>query len=78
MTYEDLKEEVFEALKTKPSDWRDGQFVFNYIDEKYVVARIVQFVYNIYCFYDDSCINEFIAKSCEMINELDKSNIKLR
>lgn len=69
MTYEDLKKEVFEALKTKPTCLRDGQFIFNYIDKKYSVARIVQFEKHIDCFYDDSCINEFIAKSCETINE---------
>ena len=69
MLYEDLKNEVYEALKTKPKGWRDGQFVFNYIDEKYDVARIVQFEKHTDCFYNDSCINEFIAKCCEIINE---------
>lgn len=69
MLYEDLKNEVYEALKTKPKEWRDGQFVFNYIDQKYDVARIAQFEHNIDCFYNNSCINEFIAKCCEVINE---------
>lgn len=70
MLYEDLKNEVYKAMENKP-DWsRKGQFVFNYIEEKYGnVARIVQFEHGIDCFYDNSCINEFIAKCCEVINE---------
>ena len=33
--YNDFKEDVLTAMKNKPEDWRDGQFVFNYINEKY-------------------------------------------
>ena len=42
--YDDFKEDVLTAMKNKPKDWRDGQFVFNYINEKYGVARYVQFI----------------------------------
>lgn len=70
MLYEELKNEVYKAMENKPNWSRKGQFVFNYIEEKYEnVARIVQFDYNIDCFYDDSCINEFIAKCCEILNQ---------
>jgi hypothetical protein len=73
MKYEDLKNEVYEALKTKPTCLRDGQFVFNYIDTKYQnIARIVQHDKNIDCFYDDSCIDTFIAECCAMINQYEE------
>lgn len=73
MTYEELKNEVFDALKNKP-DWsRKGQFVFNYIEEKYgPVAREVQFIKHVDCFYDDTQINAFIAESCALINQYDE------
>ena len=57
---EKFKQEILEALKNKPKQWRDGQFVFNYIDEVYGVARTVQFKKGIDCFYDDSKIDAFI------------------
>lgn len=67
MTFEEFKEDVFNQLKNKP-DWsRNGQFVFNYIDEKYGVVRAVQFIDNIDCFYDDSLIIPFIIKSYEQL-----------
>ena len=58
MTKEEFKEEVKSYIG--PKDWRKGQAIFNYIDEKYGVARQVQFVDHIDCFYDDSQIDAFI------------------
>ena len=55
-----LKEEVMTALKDKPKEWRDGQFVFNYINKHYGVARKVQFEDGVDCFYDDNSIDSFI------------------
>lgn len=55
-----LKEEVMTALKNKPEGWRNGQFVFNYIDRNYGVARTVQFKDGVDCFYDDDSIDSFI------------------
>ena len=44
MTFDELKKEVNTSLlNSKPNDWRDGQFVFNYINATYGVARYVQF-----------------------------------
>lgn len=60
--YNDFKEDVLTAMKNKPEDWRDGQFVFNYINEKYGVARYVQFIDGIDCFYCDDKIDQFIDK----------------
>lgn len=55
-----LKEEVMNALKNKPEGWRNGQFVFNYIDRNYGVARTVQFKDGVDCFFSDEYIDSFI------------------
>lgn len=60
ITFEVFRNEVLTAMNSKPKNWRDGQFVFNYIDEHYGVARYTQFVVGSDCFYDDSKIEEFI------------------
>lgn len=64
---EDFRTEVLSALESKPEKWRDGQFVFNYIDATYGVARHVQFVEGVDCFYDDAQIDEFIVRSYKEI-----------
>ena len=66
-TLEDFRNEVLSEMKDKPKAWRDGQFVFNYIDEKYNVARYVQFVDRVDCFYNDENINSFIVKCYEAL-----------
>lgn len=58
----EFREEILTAMKDKPKEWRDGQFVFNYINEKYGVARYVQFIDGIDCFYNDDKIDQFIDK----------------
>ena len=68
MTLEEFKNSIYSI--EKPSNWRDGQFVFNTIDKLYKVARKVQFENKIDCFYDDSKINQFIV-AC--FNELNKN-----
>ena len=65
MPLQTFREDVLTAMKNKPKDWRDGQFVFNYIDEKYGVARYVQQVEGVDCFYKDNAIDEFIVRSYE-------------
>ena len=70
MKLEDLKKEIEEAIKYKPSHWRDGQFVFNYIDERYGVARTIQFKDWVDCFYDESKIVQFIEKAAQRITEI--------
>lgn len=69
MRFEELRREIIEAMKDKPRFIREGQFVFNYIDEKYGVARDIQFQDNIDCFHDDSKINTFIAKATQRIGK---------
>lgn len=62
-TFYEFEQEVKSKIKTRPSWSRKGQFVFNYIDEHYGVARDVQFLDNIDCFYDDEEIDAFIVAS---------------
>lgn len=68
MTLEELKDEVYYALEKKPRWSRDGQFVFNYIDENYKVARQIQFQDNVDCFYNDDKIDAFLKCAVERIN----------
>ena len=64
MIKEELKKEIEEALSTnKPKNWRKGQFVFNYIDIVYGVAREVQYLDGVDCFYRDELIDQFIEKA---------------
>lgn len=63
MKLEEFRADVLTAMLKKPKEWRDGQFVFNYIDEVYGVARNVQFIDGVDCFYNDSKIDEFIDRS---------------
>lgn len=63
MSYEEFRNDIMEAMKERPSWSRKGQFVFNYIEEKYgAVARIVQFNDKIDCFYNDEMIEPFILR----------------
>lgn len=62
MDLNEFRADVLTAMKDKPKEWRDGQFVFNYINEVYGVARYVQFIDGIDCFYNDEKIDQFIDK----------------
>lgn len=66
MTSKELKEEIFSI--PQPPQWRQGQFVFNYIDQIYGVARTVQFIDNVDCFYDDDKIDDFLECAIKYIN----------
>lgn len=65
ITLEEFRSDVLTAMSDKPKNWRDGQFVFNYINEKYKVARYVQFIDGVDCFHNDSNIEAFIVRSYE-------------
>lgn len=63
VTLEDFKEDVIINAKMIQEEYphlRYGQSVFNYIEEKYGVARYVQFSDGIDCFYNDSKVELFI------------------
>lgn len=72
-TFEEFRNEVLDAMKNKPKEWRDGQFVFNYIEEAFGVARSVQFCRNIDCFYDDKKIDEFIREAYDEYVSVEQS-----
>ena len=67
MTYEVFKADVFKNIKNLPDNWRKGQKVFNYIESKYKIARIVQFDCGIDCFYRDDLIDKFLEKAYELL-----------
>lgn len=67
MTYEEFRGDVFKNIKDLPSNWRKGQKVFNYIESKYKIARIVQFDCGIDCFYKDDLIDKFLEKAYELL-----------
>lgn len=60
ITKEEFMNNILEGIKKYPSDWRYGQKVFNFIDEKFGVARMVQYDDHIDCFYNDSNVDDFI------------------
>ena len=70
MTYKALRNEVMNAMQNKPKNWRNGQFVFNYIDSGYGVARAAQFDKGVDCFYDDTAIEEFIKVCADLIKDM--------
>ena len=60
-TYDEFVNDIMTKMETeRPKEWRKGQFVFNYIEMKYgEVAREVQFVDRVDCFYRDEIIDDF-------------------
>lgn len=68
MTLQEFLDDINDLLKNhKPDHWRRGQTVFNYIDDKYQVARIIQHQYGIDCFYDDKNIPDFLTIAYKLI-----------
>lgn len=54
----------------KPEGWREGQFVFNVIEDYFgSVAREVQFKDKVDCFHDDKQIDNFIQKVCDRLSK---------
>jgi hypothetical protein len=67
MTFEEFKKDIENGINELPSNWRYGQKVFNYIDSQYGVARTVQFVDGVDCFYNDDIVDAFVIRSYEHI-----------
>lgn len=67
MTYDEFVSDVMNLVKECPKNWRKGQSVFNVIDQKYGVARSVQFIDHIDCFYNDDNIEPFLAAAYKCI-----------
>ena len=77
------REELLAKIRPnkRPPHLRKGQYIFNWIDKhfqipehfnfkNYSIARQVQFIDGIDCFYDDSKIDEFLDACLRRINRL--------
>lgn len=68
ITIKELKELIYSI--PIPTHWRHGQFVFNRVEELFgEVAREVQFVDHIDCFYDDTKIDRFLDAVLTRLNK---------
>jgi hypothetical protein len=76
-TFEDFRSGVFRFVENKPKAWRDGQAVFNYINDTYGVARDVQFGKNVDCFFDDNKIEDFIREAYDIYVEFNYENYNI-
>ena len=67
MTIEELIVKIYEV--PIPKNWRIGQFVFNRVEELFGdIARKVQFIDKVDCFYDDSQIESFLQSVLHRLN----------
>ena len=75
ITYDDFRNTILHLMESdKPKQWRDGQFVFNYMESMFgQVARISQFRDGIDCFYNDDNIDAFIKNCYEIIRKTDEN-----
>ncbi len=61
MKYKEFVKQIWDAVEECPDNWRKGQKVFNVMEALYGdVARQVQFINQVDCFYDDKQIEPFI------------------
>ena len=60
ITLNQFTSDVMRLTEECPKCWRKGQSVFNIVDAKYSVARDVQFIDRIDCFYNDEQIEPFL------------------
>lgn len=65
--FKDHVKNIAKSIIDESPHIRYGQAIFNYVDEKYGVARIAQFDYGIDCFYDDKKVEQFLDKCYELI-----------
>ena len=74
MTFEEFNEMIKRDIKPLPNNWRYGQKVFNYIDANFpYLARDVQMIDGVDCFYDDNVVDEFIICSYERLRSIEKN-----
>lgn len=69
-SYEEFRDECLAVAKNRQSHIRKGQSIFNYVDEKYNVAREAQFKHGIDCYYLDEKIDEFIQCTYNILKDL--------
>ena len=71
MSYDEFKKSILrEVEETRPKYIRKGQAVFNYVDDKFDLARKIQFEYNIDCFYRDDKIEPFLKILYSLMNSV--------
>ena len=67
VTFDEVKARIYN--EPIPENWREGQFVFNRAEELYgKVARDVQFIDKVDCFFRDADIDKFIEYVCVRLN----------
>lgn len=65
-----FKNFIARELKKKPKEWRDGQFIFNFLDILIPgLSRELQYVKKVDCFYLDSEIPEFLNAAVDLMEE---------
>ena len=69
MTKEEFLLDVRAKVSDTPGEWRSGQAIFNVVDAFYGVARDVQFIDKVDCFYDDSFIDQFLEAAWNRVKE---------
>lgn len=52
--------QIYKKAGAYPKDYRIGQSIFNATNELFGVARDVQFLDEVDCFYDDTKISQFL------------------
>ena len=68
MTIDEIKQEIYSV--PIPTNWREGQFVFNRAEELYgKVARDVQFIDKVDCYYRNVDIDKFLKRVCIRLNK---------
>lgn len=70
LTKEEFFAKIGEITEKMPTNWRQGQKVFNAVDIIFGVAREVQLQYRIDCFHDDSKIDSFKDKAYEVYKKI--------
>lgn len=76
MKFDDFQSDILFALANhRPSCMRKGQFVYNYIHEKYGVANAVQYIDEVDCYNNDSKIDSFIKRAYYRVIENKKGFI---
>ena len=72
--FKDHVKHIAKSIIDESPHIRYGQAVFNYVDEKYGVARVAQFDHGIDCFYDDTKVEKFLDKCYELIKTVYKND----
>ena len=71
LTVEEIRARIYSC--SIPGDWREGQFVFNRTEELYgVVARNVQYIDKVDCYFHDDVIDAFLERVCVWLNKKNK------